>query len=64
MDHVAADLDIVAFTFKPYGKNFPKASKISPDSFIQMAYQLAFYRIHSSRKPSELLLPLNSFLIF
>lgn len=50
MDSIAEDLDIVAFTFKPYGKNFPKSSKISPDSFIQMAYQLAFYRIHSSRK--------------
>ncbi|CAO4382976.1 unnamed protein product [Caenorhabditis nigoni] len=52
MDHIANDLDIVAFTFKPYGKNFPKSAKISPDSFIQMAYQLAFYRIHSSLPPT------------
>lgn len=52
MDRIAEDLDIVAFTFKPYGKNFPKSSKISPDSYIQMAYQLAFYRIHSSLPPT------------
>ncbi|EGT58058.1 hypothetical protein CAEBREN_12488 [Caenorhabditis brenneri] len=52
MDRTAEDLDIVAFTFKPYGKNFPKSSKISPDSYIQMAYQLAFYRIHSSLPPT------------
>uniref|UniRef100_H2W9P4 Carn_acyltransf domain-containing protein n=1 Tax=Caenorhabditis japonica TaxID=281687 RepID=H2W9P4_CAEJA len=52
MDNVAADLDIVAHTFKPYGKNFPKSAKISPDSFIQMAFLLAFYRIHSSLPPT------------
>lgn len=52
MDRTAEDLDIVAFTFKPYGKNFPKSAKISPDSYIQMAYQLAFYRIHSSLPPT------------
>ncbi|KAF1746694.1 hypothetical protein GCK72_023151 [Caenorhabditis remanei] len=52
MDRIAEDLDIVAFSFKPYGKNFPKSCKISPDSYIQMAYQLTFYRIHSSLPPT------------
>ncbi|CAI5454865.1 unnamed protein product [Caenorhabditis angaria] len=52
MDRIAADLDILAYTFKGYGKNFPKSAKISPDSFIQLAYQLAFHRIHSSLPPT------------
>ncbi|XP_037958104.1 carnitine O-acetyltransferase isoform X2 [Teleopsis dalmanni] len=29
-----------------YGKGFLKTQKLSPDSFIQMAIQLAFYRYH------------------
>ncbi|CAB3400530.1 unnamed protein product [Caenorhabditis bovis] len=52
MDKIAQDLDITAFTFSSFGKNFPKKSKVSPDSFIQMAFQLAFYRIHSSLGPT------------
>ncbi|EYB94250.1 hypothetical protein Y032_0174g478 [Ancylostoma ceylanicum] len=52
MDKVADDVDVVAYTFKRYGKNFPKSLKISPDSWIQMAFQLAFYRIHSALPPT------------
>ncbi|KAK6737680.1 hypothetical protein RB195_020032 [Necator americanus] len=52
MDKVADNLDLVAHTFKRYGKNFPKSVKISPDSWIQMAFQLAFYRIHSALPPT------------
>ncbi|VDL77513.1 unnamed protein product, partial [Nippostrongylus brasiliensis] len=52
MDRAADDLDMVVYTFKRYGKNFPKSVKISPDSFIQMAFQLAFYRIHSALPPT------------
>ncbi|CAD6187515.1 unnamed protein product [Caenorhabditis auriculariae] len=52
MDYVAQDLDVVAYTFKVYGKNLPKTAKVSPDSFIQLAFQLAFYRIHSSFPPT------------
>ncbi|KAJ1368274.1 hypothetical protein KIN20_029372 [Parelaphostrongylus tenuis] len=48
LDWVADDLDVAVYTFKRYGKNFPKSVKLSPDSFIQMAFQLAFYRIHST----------------
>lgn len=40
------DLDLKLFTFRVYGKEFVKSQKQSPDSFIQMAIQLAFYRIH------------------
>lgn len=33
-----------AFTFDSFGKEFIKSQKLSPDSFIQMAMQYAFYR--------------------
>nr|CAH7723878.1 unnamed protein product [Callosobruchus chinensis] len=40
------NLDMASFQFKCFGKNFVKAHQLSPDSFVQMAIQLAFYRIH------------------
>ncbi|VDM58396.1 unnamed protein product [Angiostrongylus costaricensis] len=52
LDWVADDLDVAVHTFKRFGKNFPKSLRISPDSFIQMAFQLAFYRIHSTLPPT------------
>lgn len=38
------DLEMNAFTFTNYGKEFIKSQKLSPDSFLQMAMQFAFYR--------------------
>jgi len=38
------DTDVEVFSFKPYGKDFMKASKCSPDGFVQMALQLAYFR--------------------
>lgn len=32
--------------FDEYGKNFIKSQKMSPDSFLQIAMQYAFYRLH------------------
>lgn len=32
--------------FDEFGKNFPKSQKISPDAFVQLAMQLAFYKTH------------------
>ncbi len=32
------------FTFAVYGKEFIKQQNMSPDGFIQLALQLAFYR--------------------
>lgn len=38
------DLEMACGKFEGYGKEFIKTQKLSPDSFIQMAIQLAFYR--------------------
>lgn len=39
-------LDLDVLEFKQYGKEFIKSVKYSPDSWIQLAINLAFYRLH------------------
>uniref|UniRef100_A0A2P2HYR7 Carnitine O-acetyltransferase-like n=1 Tax=Hirondellea gigas TaxID=1518452 RepID=A0A2P2HYR7_9CRUS len=46
LDSLVEDLEMTCFIFESFGKNFIKSQKMSPDSFIQMAIQLAFFRIH------------------
>lgn len=46
IDKLAADTEMGYLHFTTYGKNFIKTQKFSPDSFIQMAIQFAFYRLH------------------
>uniref|UniRef100_A0A8C4QV81 Carnitine O-acetyltransferase b n=1 Tax=Eptatretus burgeri TaxID=7764 RepID=A0A8C4QV81_EPTBU len=46
LDIQVNDLDICCFEFSRFGKNFAKWYRLSPDGFIQMALQLAFYRLH------------------
>ncbi len=44
------DVDLHVYVQSAYGKGFMKKCKLSPDAYIQMALQLAHYRV------SELLL--------
>lgn len=47
--HIAGlidDLQMRVMHFQPYGKNTIKLFKVSPDSWVQMALQMAFYRTH------------------
>ncbi|XP_055907676.1 carnitine O-acetyltransferase-like isoform X2 [Eupeodes corollae] len=46
LDKLAEDLHLNVLHFKEYGKGFLKQQKLSPDSFIQMALQYAFYKMH------------------
>lgn len=46
LESLVGDLEMTCFKFSEFGKNFIKSQKLSPDSFLQMAIQLAFYRIH------------------
>lgn len=43
---IASTFDLTVETFFAFGKDFIKSQKISPDSFIQMALQLAYFKIH------------------
>ena len=38
------DIDLRCFVYDGYGKSFVKKQKMSPDAWIQMAFQLTFYR--------------------
>ncbi|XP_044750467.1 carnitine O-acetyltransferase-like [Coccinella septempunctata] len=46
VNRLADNLELNVFNFKSFGKEFVKSQKLSPDSFIQIAIQYAFYRIH------------------
>lgn len=45
-DNAIKDVDLKVLNFTEFGKDFPKSQKLSPDSFLQNAIQLAYYRIH------------------
>ncbi|XP_067140353.1 carnitine O-acetyltransferase-like [Centruroides vittatus] len=49
INKLSEDIDIDYLIFKNYGKDYIKSNNFSPDSFIQMAFQLAYYRLHGLR---------------
>ncbi|XP_020033970.2 peroxisomal carnitine O-octanoyltransferase isoform X1 [Castor canadensis] len=44
----ASDLQVVAYAFTSFGKKLTKKKMLHPDTFIQLALQLAYYRLHGS----------------
>lgn len=40
------DLDFYVYRYTNYGKDYIKTCKCSPDAFIQMALQLAYFRLY------------------
>lgn len=43
-DRRIADLDFYVYRYKSYGKSFIKSCQVSPDCYIQLALQLAYYK--------------------
>uniref|UniRef100_A0A3B5LJS2 Choline O-acetyltransferase n=1 Tax=Xiphophorus couchianus TaxID=32473 RepID=A0A3B5LJS2_9TELE len=44
LQRLVDNLDMDVFAFETYGKEFIKKQKMSPDAFIQISLQLAFYK--------------------
>lgn len=40
-----ADVDLELLVHNQYGKGFMKVCRVSPDAYIQLALQLAYYRV-------------------
>ncbi|XP_069316600.1 choline O-acetyltransferase [Eulemur rufifrons] len=52
LQRIVKNLDFTVYKFDNYGKTFIKKQKCSPDAFIQVALQLAFYRLHGRLVPT------------
>ncbi|XP_041804022.1 choline O-acetyltransferase, partial [Chelmon rostratus] len=46
LQRLVKNLDMSVHKFSDYGKEFIKKQKMSPDAYIQVALQLAYYRCH------------------
>ncbi|XP_046865290.1 choline O-acetyltransferase [Drosophila willistoni] len=46
VDKAIDDLDFYVYCYQGYGKNFIKSSQVSPDVYIQLALQLAHYKLY------------------
>lgn len=49
LNNLRDDIDIKGLHFTDFGSDYIKSNGYSPDSFIQMAFQLAYYRLHGLR---------------
>uniref|UniRef100_A0A158R4A2 Choline O-acetyltransferase n=1 Tax=Syphacia muris TaxID=451379 RepID=A0A158R4A2_9BILA len=45
-DKLFNDLELCILNFKDFGKEFIKAKKFSPDAFVQLTMQLAYFNLH------------------
>ncbi|XP_023227114.1 carnitine O-acetyltransferase-like [Centruroides sculpturatus] len=52
LDVLISDLEMSCFQYRGFGREFVKSQRLSPDSFIQIALQLAFYRLHKQLGPT------------
>ncbi|KAF5291721.1 hypothetical protein FQR65_LT11415 [Abscondita terminalis] len=50
---LASNFEFIYLKFDKYGKEFIKTQNLSPDSYIQMAVQLALYRMYRSPCPQR-----------
>lgn len=50
----ASLIDIIVYQPNEYGKGFIKPFKIHPDTYVQMAIQLAYYKVHGKYVMHEL----------
>eukprot|EP01122_Echinamoeba_exundans_P012613 TRINITY_DN531_c0_g1_i2.p1 TRINITY_DN531_c0_g1~~TRINITY_DN531_c0_g1_i2.p1 ORF type:complete len:672 (-),score=160.91 TRINITY_DN531_c0_g1_i2:64-1950(-) len=51
VDKSVANLELFELIFKNFGSDFPKAFGVSPDAFVQMAMQLAYFKLHGHFAP-------------
>ncbi|KAI7868608.1 acyltransferase ChoActase/COT/CPT [Spinellus fusiger] len=51
-DLLIQDYDSVLLHYDAYGSDFMKKAKISPDGWLQMAYQVAYYRLYGHPCPT------------
>ncbi|RNA40414.1 choline O-acetyltransferase [Brachionus plicatilis] len=45
-DNLIDDFDLNVFCYENFGRSFPKKLKLSPDSFLQVALQYAFFKVN------------------
>uniref|UniRef100_A0A8D0HQR9 Peroxisomal carnitine O-octanoyltransferase n=2 Tax=Sphenodon punctatus TaxID=8508 RepID=A0A8D0HQR9_SPHPU len=41
-----SDLQVASYAFTPFGKALTKKKRLHPDTFVQLALQLAYYKLH------------------
>ncbi|XP_030371641.1 choline O-acetyltransferase, partial [Scaptodrosophila lebanonensis] len=46
VDRAIDDLDFYVYRYMGYGKNFIKSCQVSPDVYIQLSLQLAYYKLY------------------